>query len=86
MIYDICNESVKEILLDYWFLPILDFHISFQRLVYNTKASDADKKYMKLYFGEQRLNHKLALIYNLRKKIEKNLKKKSKKIMTIEKN
>ena len=68
MRYDICNDSVKEILKDYWFLHIFDFHISFQRLVYNTKLSDADKSYMKLYFGEQRLNHKLALIYDIGKK------------------
>ena len=68
MRYDICNDSVKEILNDYWFLHIFDFHISFQRLVYNKKPSDADKEYMKLYFGEQKLKHKLALIYDLRKK------------------
>ncbi len=68
MRYDICNDSVKEILIDYWSLHLFDFYISFQRLVYNTKPSDANKRYMKLYFGEQRLNHKLALIYNLRKK------------------
>jgi hypothetical protein len=68
MRYDICNDSVKKILSDYWFLHILDFHISFQRLVYDNKPSEADKEYMKLYLGEQNLNHKLALIYNLRRK------------------
>ena len=68
MRYDICSDSVKEILIDYWSLHLFDFYISFQRLVYNNKPSDADKRYMKLYFGEQRLNHKLALIYDIGKK------------------
>jgi hypothetical protein len=68
MRYDICNDSVKKILNDYWFLHILDFYISFQRLVYDKKPFDADKEYMKLYLGEKKLDHKLALIYNLRKK------------------
>lgn len=67
MRYDICNESVKEILYDYWYLHICDFHISLQRLVYNNKPSDINKEYMQLYFGKQRLNHKLALIYDLKK-------------------
>lgn len=68
MRYDICNDSVKKILNDYWLLHMFDFHITFQRLVYEKKPSDADKEYMKLYFGEQKLKHKLALIYDLRKK------------------
>ena len=33
MRYDICNDSMKNILSDYWFLHIFDFHISFQKLV-----------------------------------------------------
>ncbi|MGE5634499.1 MAG: hypothetical protein ACM3VV_04660 [Deltaproteobacteria bacterium] len=68
MRYDICNESVKEILFYYWFLHKLNFYISFQRLIYNNKPADTDKEYMKLHVGKQRLNHKLALIYDLRKK------------------
>ena len=68
MRYDVCNDSVKEILNDYWILHMFDFHITFQRLVYDMKPSDADKEYMKLYLGEQKLKHKLALIYDLRKK------------------
>ena len=67
MRYDICNDSVKKILNDYWFLHILDFHISFQRLLYEKKPADIDKEYLKLYLGEK-LKHKLALIYDLRKK------------------
>ena len=66
--YDICHDSVKKILYDYWFLHIFDFHLSFQRLVYDKKPSDAVKEYMKLYLGEKKLNHKLALIYDLRRK------------------
>ena len=68
MRYDICNDSVKKILNDYWSLHMFDFYISFQRIVYEKKPSDADKEYMKLYLGEQKLKHKLALIYDLRKK------------------
>ncbi|HET9805278.1 MAG TPA: hypothetical protein VFP49_00060, partial [Nitrososphaeraceae archaeon] len=60
-----------------------DFYISFLRLVYDKKLSDAYKEYMKLYLGEQKLNHKLALIYDLRKKMQKNLRRKFKIIMTI---
>lgn len=66
--YDICNEDVKRILSYYWSLHICDFHISFQRMVYDKKPSDADKEYMKLYLGEQILNHELALIYDHRRK------------------
>ena len=68
MRYDICNESVKEILFYYWFLHKLNFHISFQALMYNNKPSATDKEYMELHVGKKRLNHKLALIYDLRRK------------------
>ncbi len=67
MRYSICNDSVKKILYDYWLLHIFDFNISFQRLVYDKKSSEADKECMKLYLGQQRLSHKLALIYDLKK-------------------
>ena len=66
--YDISNEILKEILSQYWFLHICDFYISFQRIMYEKKPSDADKEYMKLYFGEHKLERKLAFIYDLRKK------------------
>ena len=68
MRYDICNDSVKKILYDYWFLHIFDFYISLQTLVYDKKPSDAVKEYMKLYLGEKKLSHKLAFIYDLRRK------------------
>jgi hypothetical protein len=51
--YDICNDSVKKILYDYWFLHILDFHISLQRLVYDKKPSEEVKEYMQLFLGEK---------------------------------
>ena len=68
MRYNICNDQVKKIIYDYWFLHIFDFQISFQQLVYDKKPSDTVKKYMKLYLGEKRLDHKLALIYDTRRK------------------
>jgi hypothetical protein len=67
MRYDICNDQVKKIIYDYWFLHIFDFYISFQQLVYDKKPSEIVKKYMKLYLGEKKLDYKLALIYNTRR-------------------
>lgn len=76
MRYDIKSDSVKKILYDYWLLHTFDFHVYFQRLVYDMKPSDADKEYMKLYLGERKLKHKLAFIYDLRKKNKEEFEKK----------
>jgi hypothetical protein len=64
--YNIAGKFLKELVCSIWLVRMQDFHLLTFRLL-SSKPTDEDKKYLEIYFGENRVDKVIAAAYDTRK-------------------
>jgi hypothetical protein len=71
MRFNIADQSLRNFLDAVWLIHDIDFRLLLERLVYNDKPTDEDKKYLALLFGKKNADKILAQAYHTRKSHKK---------------
>ncbi len=64
--FSITDEHLRSFIKDVWDVHLLDLRIFDEKLAYNRKPTDEDKKYLILLYGEKNAERILALTYPTR--------------------